>query len=71
MFYTSRVGKRGPIREDRALRLADVVVYDRTRRGDRSDIELYYDAKRLHSTLGYRTAREAYADYLNQRQATQ
>lgn len=32
-------------------------------------IEFRYNTKRLHSALGYRTPREAHADYLNQRQA--
>jgi putative transposase len=32
-------------------------------------IELRYNTKRLHSALGYRTPREAYADYQNQRSA--
>jgi putative transposase len=32
-------------------------------------IEFRYNAKRLHSALGYRTPREAHTDYLNQRQA--
>lgn len=32
-------------------------------------IEFHYNTKRLHSTLGYRTPREAHTDYLNQRQA--
>jgi transposase InsO family protein len=31
-------------------------------------IELHYNAKRLHSALGYRTPQEARADYQNQRQ---
>jgi transposase InsO family protein len=32
-------------------------------------IEFRYNSKRLHSALGYRTPREAYNDYQNQRQA--
>jgi putative transposase len=32
-------------------------------------IEFRYNTKRLHSALGYRTPREAYADYQNQRSA--
>jgi putative transposase len=32
-------------------------------------IEFRYNTKRLHSTLGYRTPREAHADYQNQRSA--
>lgn len=32
-------------------------------------IELRYNTKRLHSALAYRTPREVYADYQNQRQA--
>ena len=32
-------------------------------------IELHYNSKRLHSALGYRTPREARADYQNQRSA--
>jgi transposase InsO family protein len=32
-------------------------------------IEFRYNTKRLHSALGYRTPREAYNDYQNQRQA--
>lgn len=30
-------------------------------------IEFRYNTKRLHSALGYRTPREAHADYQNQR----
>jgi putative transposase len=33
-------------------------------------IEFRYNTKRLHSALGYRTPREAYADYQNQRSAS-
>ena len=33
-------------------------------------IEFRYNTKRLHSALGYRTPREAYNEYQNQRQAT-
>jgi putative transposase len=32
-------------------------------------IEFRYNTKRLHSALGYRTPREAYNEYQNQRQA--
>ena len=32
-------------------------------------IEFRYNTKRLHSALGYRTPREAYSEYQNQRQA--
>jgi putative transposase len=32
-------------------------------------IEFRYNTKRLHSALGYRTPREAHADYVNQWQA--